>query len=232
MSLEVTSIAFFGRTFDEYVRMFGLDPAGLTGRRIADVASGPSSFTAEARRRGLDAVGIDPLYGLPVETLALHVRNDYAAMFAAMRRKESAFRFRFFPSIDTAEASRRAAAERFLADYEAGFLHDRYVGAALPRLPFPEGAFDLVLCAHLLFIYSRRFDFAWHLRSCRELVRVSAGEVRIHPICGLDGRPYAGLDRLISELDREGIAAAIRPVDYEFFAGSDTTLVLAAHKQF
>ena len=53
---------------------------------------------------------------------------------------------------------------------------------ALPRLPFFDGAFDLVLCAHLLFIYARRFDFAWHLAACQELVRVSAGEVRLHPV--------------------------------------------------
>jgi len=62
--------------------------------------------------------------------------------------------------------------------------------------------------------------------SCRELIRVSASEVRIHPICGLDGRPYSELDQLISTLNREEIAAKAIPVDYEFFAGSDATLVL------
>ena len=76
-------------------------------------------------------------------------------------------------------------ASGFLADYEAHFIHNRYVGGSLPRLPFFDGTFDLVLCAHLLFTYAARFDFDWHLAACRELVRVSADEVRIHPLCGL-----------------------------------------------
>jgi hypothetical protein len=83
-----------------------------------------------------------------------------------------------------------------------------------------------VLCAHLLFVYAKRFDFAFHLEACRELVRVSRDEVRIHPVVGLGGKPYAGLDPLRSALAAEGIASNVVPVNYEFFAGSDSMLVL------
>jgi hypothetical protein len=105
-------------------------------------------------------------------------------------------------------------------------VHNRYLGASLPQLPFLDGAFDLVLCAHLLFVYAKRFDFTFHLEACRELVRVSRNEVRIHPLVGLGGKPYAELDRLCESLRAEGISSEIVLVDYEFFAGSDSMLVL------
>jgi SAM-dependent methyltransferase len=224
--LQVSSIAFFGRSFDEYLRFFALDESALTRRRVLDVAAGPSSFTAVAHARGLPAVAVDPLYGYSADVLAAHVQIDYTRMLAEMRRKEAHFRYEYFPSLAAAEASRRSAADRFLADYESGFLQDRYVGASLPRLPFADGAFDLVLCAHLLFTYARHFDYAFHLAACRELVRVGSGEVRIHPVCGLDGKPYPGLARLQADLAVAGIAARVMAIDYEFFPGTNSTLVL------
>ena len=224
--IELPTVSFFGRTLEEYSRFFALDVAKLRGLAVLDVAGGPSSFTAEACRRGVDAVAVDPLYGCTPHALATHVQLDYAKMFAQMRAKPALFRLRSFPSIAAAETDRRAAAQRFLNDYDAHFVHGRYVGGSLPRLPFLDDAFDLVLCAHLLFIYARRFDFAWHLAACLELARVSAGEVRIHPVCGADGRPYPELARLRRELLAQGVTSEVVKVDYEFFVGSGTMLVL------
>lgn len=226
LELEAPSVAFFGRTLAEYAQFFALDSNSLKGLSVLDVAAGPSSFTAEACRRGADAVAVDPLYGCTPTALVAQVQIDYRRMLAQMRAKPQLLRFKSFGSIDEAEASRRSAAERFLADYEQQFVHNRYLGAALPQLPFLEGAFDLVLCAHLLFVYAQRFDFAFHLDACRELVRVSREEVRIHPVVGLGGKPYAELDRLRAALEIDGIGSAVVPVDYEFFKGSDSMLVL------
>jgi hypothetical protein len=224
--MDLPDVAFFGRSLEEYTRFFALDPVTLRGRAVLDVAAGPSSFTAEARRRGLDAVAVDPLYHQPLVAVAARIRDDYARMFLQMRAKPRLFRLKAFASFDDAEADRRAAASRFLADYEGNFRHGRYVRAALPLLPFLDGAFDLVLCAHLLFIHGARFDLAWHVTACAELARVSNGEVRIHPVCGPDGKPYAELDRLRVELEALGITSAVVRVNYEFFVGSSSMLVL------
>jgi hypothetical protein len=193
---------------------------------VLDVASGPSSFTAEACARKINAVAVDPLYGHGLDALATRVEADYHHMFAQMRAKSRLFRLKAFPSLDAAELDRTAAAQRFLADYDVHFVHNRYVGASLPLLPFFDGTFDLVLCGHLLFTYAKRFDFEWHVAACRELVRVTADEVRIHPLCGADGRPYPGLGRLRRELREHGIASEVRTIDYEFFVGSNSMLVL------
>lgn len=224
--MDLPTVSFFGRTLEEYSRFFALDVAKLRGRAVLDVAAGPSSFTVEAHRRGVDAVAVDPLYQETPGALAGRVRDDYARMFAQMREKQRLFRFKHFPTFDAAETDRRAAASRFLADFEGNVRHGRYVRAALPLLPFLDGAFDLVLCSHLLFLYSARFDFDWHVAACAELARVSAGEVRIHPVCGPGGKPYADLDRLRHTLDERGIRSALVRVNYEFFAGSSRMLVL------
>ena len=232
--MDLPTVSFFGRTLEEYTRFFALDLAALRGRALLDVAAGPSSFTVEAYKRGIDAVAVDPLYDRPHAALATQVREDYARMFFQMRAKPRLFKMKSFATFDEAEADRRAAASRFLADYEGNIRHGRYVRASLPLLPFLDGAFDLVLCAHLLFIYGARFDFDWHVAACAELARVSNGEVRIHPVCGADGgrcgsaagKPYAELDRLRTELGSMGITSAVVPVNYEFFAGSTSMLVL------
>jgi SAM-dependent methyltransferase len=224
--LDVPSFAFFGRTLAEYTQFFALDLARLKGRSVLDVAAGPSSFTAEAARRGIDAVAVDPLYGGSVEELTERVGADYRTMIAQMQEKAHLFRFKAFGSFEEAELSRRSAAERFLADYPGGFAHGRYLGASLPLLPFFDEAFDTVLCAHLLFLYARRLDFDFHLAACRELVRVSREDVRIHPVVGTHGRKYPELGRLRIALAEEGIDSQLVEVDYEFFAGSDAMLVL------
>lgn len=224
--LEIPSVAFFGRTLAEYAQFFALDVDALDGLAVLDVAAGPSSFTAEACRRGADAVAVDPLYGCTPEALSTHVQIDYQRVLGQMRAKPELLTFRSFGSLEEAELSRRTAAERFLADYTQHFVHNRYLGAALPHLPFLDGAFDLVLCAHLLFVYAKRFDFQFHLEACRELLRVSSGEVRIHPLVDLGGRPYYELDELRSALELEGISSEVLTINYEFFKGTDSTLIL------
>lgn len=225
-SFELSSVAFFGRSSAEYERFFPLDMAALRGKSVLDVASGPSAFAAEASRRGVSVTAVDPLYGCSPEALAVHARLDHARTVAQMRAKPELFRSGYFASIAEAERDRLAAAETFLADYEAGFLDNRYVGGALPRLPFVDASFDLVLCAHLLFIYERLFDYDFHLAACLELVRVSRGEVRIHPVCGPNGLPYRHLERLRADLAAAGTRSRVERVDYAFFRGADSTLVL------
>lgn len=224
--IELPSVSFFGRSLAEYAQFFALDVAALRGRDVLDVAAGPASFTAEACARKINAVAVDPLYGSTLERLRAQAHGDYDEMFAQIRAKRRLFRLKSFASLEAAELDRRGAAQRFLADYELHYIHNRYVGGSLPRLPFFDGTFDLVLCGHLLFTYARRFDYDWHLAACRELVRVSAQDVRIHPLVGADGKIYPGLARLRRDLKESGIASEMREVDYEFFAGATSMLVL------
>ena len=224
--IDLSSISFFGRSLVEYAQSFALDIPTLRGRDVLDVAAGPSSFAAEACARKINAVAVDPTYDAPIDQLVARVRADYELMFARIRAYRRLYRFKNFASLQAAELDRRVAADRFLSDYETHFIHNRYVCGALPRLPFFDGTFDVVLCAHFLFVSAARFSFDWHVAACRELARVSADEVRIHPLCGPDGKAYPGLPRLRRELRTAGISSDVRTVDYEFFAGANTMMVL------
>ncbi len=220
--VELPSIPFFGRALEEYAQFFSLDPSvDLRGRAVLDVAAGPSSFTAEACALGCDAVAVDPLYGRSADALATYVAIDYREVFARLRAHPDLARFRAFASVNEAEARRRAAAARFLHDYAERFVLGRYVGAALPALPFADGAFDLVLCGCFLFQHTSRFDFAFHVEACRELARVSRGEARVHPVSGPNGRPYPKLGALCEGLARLGVAGELRAT-----GGGESMLVL------
>ncbi|MDR0902936.1 MAG: class I SAM-dependent methyltransferase [Opitutaceae bacterium] len=220
-------VPFFGRALEEYAQFFSLDPAtDLRGRAVLDVAAGPSSFTAEACALGCDAVAADPLYGRSADALATYVAIDYREEFSRLRALPRPARFRAFASVNEAEARRRAAAARFLHDYAERFVLGRYTGAALPELPFEDGAFDLVLCAHFLFPRGADFDFAFHTAACRELARVSRGEARVHPVAGADGKPHPEIKDLLAELARLGVSGGLRKTGDGPATGEDLMLVL------
>jgi hypothetical protein len=100
------------------------------------------------------------------------------------------------------------------------------VPAALPRLPFRRGRFDLVLSSHFLFTYADRLDLEFHRAALRELHRVARREVRVFPLLEQGGRPVpALLAELLGTLD---IPHRFQRVGYEFQRGGNEMLVLDA----
>ena len=76
--IDLPSVSFFGRSLAEYARFFALDPVALKGRDVLDVAAGPSSFTAEACARKINAVAVNPLYGSTAAELGVQVEKKGA----------------------------------------------------------------------------------------------------------------------------------------------------------
>ena len=97
--MELPTVSFFGRTLAEYNQFFALDLDALRGADVLDVGAGPSSFTAEACARRIDAVAVDPFYSSPIDDLAGRIASDYERMFAQMRAKPRLFRLKSFPSL-------------------------------------------------------------------------------------------------------------------------------------
>jgi hypothetical protein len=74
----------WGRSFDEYCRMFAMtevEPAG----RILGIGDGPASFNAEATRRGWQVVSCDPLYQFGVDALRERVARTYEQILTQTR---------------------------------------------------------------------------------------------------------------------------------------------------
>jgi hypothetical protein len=213
----------WGRSFDEYVRMFALSEREL-GLSIVGCGDGPAAFNAEMTRRGDRVVSVDPLYRFSADEIASRVREIADQMVEGARRKAEAFVWTDFHSPEELGRRRLEIMHLFLADFEAGRREGRYVEASLPTLPFPDKAFDLALCSHLLFTYSGLLSEDDHVSGIVEMCRV-ANEVRIFPVLDMfDGGRSRHLEPVIARLREAGLAAELVRVPYEFQRGGNEML--------
>jgi hypothetical protein len=212
----------WGRSYDEYRRMFALTSGDLN-RRIVGCGDGPASFNAEATRRGSTVISCDPIY----QWGGVQIRNRIAAtcdeVLDQTRRNADEFVWDSIPSVEELGRIRMTAMEDFLSDYSEGQAQGRYIAAELPSLPFPDGSFELALCSHLLFLYSEQLGETFHQAAVGELCRV-AREVRIFPLLALGGRRSPYVDPNVEELRRAGHHASIEAVPYEFQRGGNQML--------
>ncbi|KAF0847037.1 methyltransferase domain-containing protein [Nocardia caishijiensis] len=212
------------RSLDEYRAMFALTEEDVR-RRILDCPGGAASFAAEVCARGGDVTACDVAYfadGLAaVATTAVEEAergNRY------VREHAGDYRWDYFADPEEHRRARCAAAELFAAD--ARTAPHRYVAAALPELPFPDGGFDLVLSSHLLFSYADDLSYEFHRAAIIELMRVTSGQVRLFPLVPIGSEErYERLDDLIGDTTTLGWVSRLDEVDYEFQAGARELLI-------
>jgi hypothetical protein len=154
MAFTLNDIVPWGRSYDEYVRMFALEETELR-LRILGCADGPASFNAEAARRGMQVISCDPLYAFGAAAVRERIDATSPDVLEQTRKNAAAFVWNTIASVEDLGIIRKAAMAKFLEDYDPesaeGSSGRRYVAAALPDLPFLDAAFDLALCSHFLF---------------------------------------------------------------------------------
>ncbi|MDY6940951.1 MAG: SAM-dependent methyltransferase, partial [Cyanobacteriota bacterium] len=222
----------WGRSFDEYVRMFALTDTDLHAS-ILDCAGGPASFNATMHDRSLQVVSCDPIYQFSAAQIERRIQETYSTVIEGVRASLEDYVWRDIASPEELGSVRMAAMQVFLADFDRyGDRYDRgeidvprYITGQLPNLPFEDGQFDLALCSHLLFTYSDLLseDFHWH--SIVELCRV-AREVRIFPILDISGTLSPRFEPISDRLKRDGHYLEVRSVNYEFQKGGNRLLVV------
>jgi hypothetical protein len=218
MPVKLNNVVPWGRSFDEYRRIFSLTDDDLN-RKILDVAAGPSSFNATMHARGKNVISIDPIYEFNANQIRSRVQEVRDDMIQQVREQRGQFVWSYIQSPEHLGEIRIAAMEAFLADFESG-KDRRYLTRTLPSLDFADARFDLALCSHFLFLYSDHFDVEFHLRSTEEMLRVSR-EVRIYPVTDLSGRLSPHLQTIQSKFKTELVE-----VDYEFLRGAKQMLVV------
>jgi hypothetical protein len=219
MSMKLNEVIPWGRSSEEYNRMFALTGDDLAGTLLG-CSDGPASFNAEATALGRRVVSCDPLYAFSAGDIERRVGECYGTVISQVKRNVGGFVWGYFRDPDHLGECRLAAMRRFLADFEPGKREGRYVAAALPKLPFPGNQFSLALVSHLLFLYSEQLDLHFHIAAFEELLRV-AGEVRVFPLLDLDRQWSRHVGLVSDHLERAGFEVQVVAVGYEFQRAED-----------
>lgn len=215
---------FIGRSWEEYIKMFNLDLNQLQNKKILDCAAGASSFTSFMSKSGFDAMAADLLYDKNPKFLQSRCEEHLNALIDSLAKMEKEFVWSFFKNLDELKHHRMAACKDFNNDYQLN-KGKKYLMADLQQLPFADDNFDLVLCAHLLFIYDHRLDFTFHQKAVEEMIRVSSEEVRIYPLVKNKGQKSIFVKKIRDNLP-ENIKTEIVRVDYQFRRGGNEMLRL------
>lgn len=212
----------WGRSFDEYRRMFSLADADLD-RRILGCADGPAAFNAEMNRRGRRVVSCDPLYAFAGEEIRQRIDATAPKLVAAAREAAGRFVWDRIASPEELGRVRMGSMQLFLADYDAGRRERRYLDRSLPALGLEDDSFDLALCSHFLLLYSQELSAEFHRAAVLEMCRV-ASEARVFPLLDMRGQRSAHLPGLIQDFRCSGFEVSVERVDYEFQRGGNEML--------
>jgi SAM-dependent methyltransferase len=219
MAIILKEVVPWGRSASEYCDMFDLKEIDLSGK-ILGVGDGPASFNAELSARGFNIVSVDPIYSLTSQQIAARVEATCEDMISQVWADADGFVWNRFANPDDLGKARLKAMELFLVDFERGKQQGRYITASLPTLPFDDKRFDLVLCSHLLFLYSEQLSLDFHLQSVQEMCRV-AREVRIFPLLDLARDKSLHTEPVSEHMKKLGYTVDICRVDYEFQRGGN-----------
>jgi hypothetical protein len=97
-------------------------------------------------------------------------------------------------------------------------------------LPFPDDTFDLSLCSHLLFLYSKQLNLEFHISAILEQLRV-AKEVRVFPLFDLACQKSSHLEPVMQALTERGYQAELQQVAHEFQKGANEMLRVQRKRQ-
>lgn len=222
MAMQLSEVVPFGRSRREYELMFNLSQADLE-KRILGCADGPASFNAEMHRDGYSVTSADPLYAFRGSQITQRFDACVDEVMSQVETNRDKFVWKFHRDPTDLIYNRRYALQRFVTDYDADPGSGRYVNAALPDLPFDDGAFELALCSHFLFLYSDHFDRQFHIDALLEMLRL-APEARVFPVLTLACERSPHLEPVCEHLSELGFNAVVEPVAYEFQKGGNEML--------
>jgi len=222
MAMTLEKVVPFGRSLDEYRRMFALSDADLS-RNIVGVGDGPASFNAEMHQLGKRVLSLDPVYVFHAAEIERQFHAVVDNICAQVKATPDDWVWTYHRSPDALRQSRTQTLQKFLADYETGRKEGRYQIGELPKLALTDASFDLALCSHFLFLYSAHFSYEFHRDAVFEMLRV-AKEVRLFPLLTLAKERSAYVDPLCTALKSAGYVARVEKVDFELQKGGNEML--------
>ena len=224
MTIKLDNVVPFGRSLDEYIKMFNLTKSDLQ-LNILGVAEGPASFNAELTAKGGRVTSIDPTYVFEASEIQNKFDTVLDEIIEQIKASLDDWVWSYHGSPEELRTSRIHTMKLFVQDFKTQRESDRYVVGELPVLPFENQQFDLALCSHFLFLYSDRFSADFHIASIREMLRV-AKEVRIFPLLTLMREKSPHIESIQKTFTLNGYTVEICPVEYELYKGGDEMMVI------
>jgi len=214
MTFKYESVVPWGRSYQEYVDMFGLSEVDLN-KTILGCGDGPASFNCIMNKSGKRVTSIDTIYQLNKEQIEKRINETFHVVISQTRVNQDKFVWTKIKNVDELGEMRMSAMRDFLDDYDAGKIEKRYLHCELPHLPFADKQFDLSLSSHFLFLYTDNLSFDFHFEAIKEMLRVSK-EARIFPLLDFNAVPSPHVSKIIDKFSSMGYCAEEVEVSYEF----------------
>ena len=151
--MKLDKVVPFGRSLDEYIKMFNLSSDDLQ-KSILGVGDGPASFNTEGTAKGYNITSIDPIYQFDGAEIKRRFDAVVDNIIDQIIATPNNWVWSYHNNPQELKASRIKALELFLQDYRQGQQDNRYLAQELPSLDFEDNSYDLALCSHFLFLYS------------------------------------------------------------------------------
>src|SRR5690242_21361145 len=90
MTMTMKEVIPWGRSLDEYRRMFALTEDDLAGT-VLGCGDGPASFNAEATALGHRVVSCDPVYAFSAGAIERRVAECYDTVISQVKRNPDGF---------------------------------------------------------------------------------------------------------------------------------------------
>ncbi|MEH1979458.1 MAG: SAM-dependent methyltransferase [Nostoc sp.] len=225
MAMVLEKVVPFGRSMDEYIKIFNLTNADLN-KSIIGIGDGPASFNAEMTRQGKRVVSVDPLYQFSSNEILQRFNEVVDNIINQVKATSNNWVWSYHKSPEDLRHNRVKVIQEFLSDYETGKKSNRYIVGELPQLAYNSQEFDLAICSHLLFLYSDHLDYDFHLSSVDEMLRI-AKEVRIFPLITLMWKHSQHLDEIVKYYTSKGYNIEIENVEYELQPGGNKMLKIS-----
>jgi hypothetical protein len=119
MVMRLEKVVPFGRSLDEYIRMFALSQSDLQSK-ILGVGDGPASFNAEATQLGYHVTSIDPIYQFTGAEIFERFQEVVDDIIEQVRQTPDSWVWTYHKSPEHLRHNRVQAIEKFLKDYDVG----------------------------------------------------------------------------------------------------------------
>ncbi|WP_368489567.1 hypothetical protein [Clostridium sp. BJN0013] len=222
--LDLKNIVLIGRTFNEYYRMFDIHNISKS-ERILDVASGVSSFCAEARTLGYDVTASDRIYCFSAKKIKEKCAKDLEITMTKMEEIKDLYKWEYFKDIKHLKGHRKKAYKTFIQDFKQNSRVE-YVTTEYPKSHFKDKQFNIALVSHFLFMYDEHLGYKFHKKVIEELVRITSKEIRVFPIVNLKCEKSLFVNRLIEDKCFSKYEIETVKVNYEFVKGGNEMLVI------